>query len=76
MLARLWRVEDSMFDVHFLNKFLHPFKTAAVNGAEPKFPYGFLMGSGRVSLVFGKIELGIVMMVSSHQAVPGDLGDN
>ena len=58
------------------NVFFNSFKTAAVDRTEAKYPYGLLMGPGWVSLVFGKIELGIVMMVSSHQAVPGDLGDN
>ena len=58
------------------NVFFNSFKTAAVDGAEAKYPYGLLMSPGRVSFVSGKVELGIIMMVSLHQAIPGDLGDN
>jgi len=43
--------------------------------AETKFSNGFLVGPGRIAFMFGKIELGIVMMVFLHQAIPGDFGD-
>ena len=59
-----------------LNIFFHPLKAAAMNGAIAEFPYGLLVGPGRVAFVFGEIELGIIMMVSLHQTIPGDLGDN
>jgi hypothetical protein len=68
-------VERSMFDVHFLNVLLDPFKTAAMNRAATKFSNGFLVGPGRIAFMFGEIELGIIMMVFLHQAIPRDFGD-
>ena len=47
-----------------------------MDGTETELPYGLLMGPGRVAFVLGEIELGVVVMVSLHQAIPGDLGDN
>ncbi len=69
-------VERSMFNVQFLKVLFNSFKTTAMDRAETKFSNGILMGPGRVSFVFGKIELRIVMMVILHQAIPGNLGNN
>ena len=72
----MFDVEPSMFDVHFLYVFLHPLKTAAVDGAVPEFSDGILVGPGGVAFVFGKIELRIVVVEILHQAIPGNFGDN
>ena len=59
-----------------LNVFLDPFKAFSVNGTTAVFPDGFPVRAGRISFVFGKIELRIVMMVFLHKAVTGDFGDD
>ena len=54
-----------------LQIFFNSFKALSVDGAAAEFPDRCLMGFGRVSFVFGKTELGVVLVVPFHEPVTG-----
>jgi len=56
--------------------FPNAFETAPMNGTAAEFSDGVFVGFGWIALVFAEIELGIVMVISLHQAVSGNLGDD
>jgi hypothetical protein len=48
----------------------------AVDRAAAMHAYRLFVSLGRIALVPGKIELGVVIMVFFHKPIPGDFGND